>query len=150
PAYPFSYSFVDQKFAKKFQEQEQTASLAFTFSLLAIIISCLGLFGLASYIAETRTKEIGVRKVLGASVLGIGTMLSKDFVKLVLLAIVIAIPVAWWAMNGWLSDFTYRIDLKWWFFGIAGGLAVMIALLTVSTQAIKGAMANPVDSLRDE
>lgn len=150
PAYPFSYSFVDQKFAEKFKEQEQTASLAFIFSLLAIIISCLGLFGLASYIAETRTKEIGVRKVLGASVLGIGTMLSKDFVKLVLLAIVIAIPVAWWAMNGWLSDFTYRIDLKWWFFGIAGGLAVMIALLTVSTQAIKAAMTNPVDSLKDE
>ncbi len=150
PAYPFSYSFVDQKFAKKFKEQEQTASLSFIFSLLAIFISCLGLFGLASYIAETRTKEIGVRKVLGASVVGIGTMLSKDFVKLVLLAIVIAIPIAWYAMNKWLADFSYRIDIKWWVFGLAGGLAVIIALLTVSTQAIKAAMANPVDSLRDE
>lgn len=150
PAYPFSYSFVDQKFAEKFKKQEQTASLSFIFSFLAILISCLGLFGLASYIAETRTKEIGVRKVLGASVLGISSMLSKDFVKLVLLAIVIAIPVAWYVMNNWLADFAYRIDLKWWVFALAGGLAIVIALLTVSTQAIKAAMANPVESLRDE
>lgn len=150
PSYPFSYSFVDQKFAEKFKTQEQTASLSFIFSSLAIVISCLGLFGLASYIAETRTKEIGVRKVLGASVLGIGTMLSKDFVKLVLLSIVIAIPIAWYLMHNWLADFSYRVDLKWWVFALAGGLAIMIALLTVSTQAIKAAMANPVDSLRDE
>lgn len=150
PEYPFTYSFVDQNFAKKFKDQKQTASLALLFSLLAIVISCLGLFGLASYIAETRTKEIGVRKVLGASVLGISSMLSKDFVKLVLFAILIATPVAWWAMNKWLNDFAYRIDLKWPVFALAGGLAIVIALLTVSTQAIKAAMANPVESLRDE
>ncbi len=150
PAYPFSYRFVDQQYAEKFKDQEQMASLSFIFSLLAISISCLGLFGLASYIAETRIKEIGVRKVLGASVLGIVRLLSKDFVKLVLIAIVIASPIAWWAMNKWLENFAYRIDIQWWMFAIAGLMAVAIALLTVAGQAIRAAIANPVDSLRDE
>lgn len=150
PAYPFSYQFVDQQYAKKFSDQEQMASLSFIFSLLAISISCLGLFGLASYIAETRTKEIGIRKVLGASVSGIVGLLSKDFVKLVGVAVVIASPVAWWAMSNWLEDFAYRIEIQWWMFAIAGLAAVLIALLTVSGQAIKAALANPVESLRDE
>ncbi|NGM66428.1 ABC transporter permease [Sphingobacterium sp. SGR-19] len=150
PAYPFSYSFVDEEYAKKFHDQRQMASLSFIFSMLAIAISCLGLFGLASYIAETRTKEIGIRKVLGASVWGISGMLSKDFVKLMILAILLASPIAWWVMNKWLEDFSYRIAISWWVFVAAGAAAIAIALFTVSTQAIKAARANPVDSLRDE
>jgi len=150
PAYPFSYSFVDEEYAKKFQDQQQMAFLSFTFSMLAIAISCLGLFGLASYIAETRKKEIGIRKVLGASIWGISGMLSKDFVKLVMLAILLASPVAWWAMNKWLEDFSYRIAISWWVFVAAGAASVAIAVLTISGQAIRAARANPVDSLRDE
>ncbi len=150
PAYPFNYSFVDEEYAKKFHDQQQTVSLSFIFSMLAIAISCLGLFGLASYIAETRIKEIGIRKVLGASVWEISSMLSKDFIKLVFLAIVLASPVAWWAMHNWLEDFSYRIAISWWVFIWAGAAAIAIALFTVSTQAIKAARANPVDSLRDE
>ncbi|WP_028298025.1 ABC transporter permease [Olivibacter sitiensis] len=150
PAYPFNYHFVDQRYAEKFKDQQQTASLSFIFSLLAIFISCLGLLGLASYIAETRIKEIGIRKVLGASVSGIATLLTKDFVKLVLIAIIIASPIAWWAMSKWLEDFAYRIDIEWWMFALAGFAAIVIALLTVSGQAIRAAIANPVDSLRDE
>lgn len=150
PAYPFYYKFVDQQYAKKFHDEQQMGTLAFIFSLLAIFISCLGLFGLASYIAESRIKEIGIRKVLGASVTGICTMLSKDFVKLVVISLVLASPIAWWAMNKWLENFTYRIDMQWWMLVIAGGLATSIALITVSTQSIKAAWKNPVDSLRDE
>lgn len=150
PSYPFSYKFVDEQYAQKFHEQEQMGSLAFIFSMLAIFISCLGLFGLASYIAETRIKEIGIRKLLGASVTGISTMLSKDFIKLVIISLLLAAPIAWWAMNRWLEDFTYRIHMQWWIVAIAGGTAVFIALFTVSTQAIRAARANPVESLRDE
>ncbi len=150
PAYPFDFKFVDQRFAAKFNDQQQTGQLTFIFSALAIAISCLGLFGLIAFIAETRIKEIGIRKVLGASVPGIVMMLSKDFVKLVLLALVIAAPIAWWAMNNWLADFTYRIDLVWWMFAWAGLAAVLITVLTVSGQALRAAMANPVDSLRNE
>lgn len=150
PAYPFTYNFVDQRYAEKFREQEQMAILALVFSLLAIFISCLGLFGLASYIAETRTKEIGIRKVLGASVIGISTMLSKDFIKLVVIAIVLAIPVVWWTMNNWLNDFSYRIELQWWMLVLSGGIAITIALLTVSMQAMRAARVNPVNSIKDE
>ncbi|MGJ1437026.1 ABC transporter permease [Sphingobacterium siyangense] len=150
PAYPFEYQFVDQKFAAKFKDQQQTAQLAFIFSGLAIFISCLGLFGLASYIAELKTKEIGIRKVLGASVTGITAMLSKDFVKLVIISILIASPIAWWAMNKWLQDFSYRIEIQWWFFALAGISALFVAFFTVSTQAIKAANSNPVKTLRDE
>lgn len=150
PSYPFSYKFVDEQYAQKFHEQKQMGTLALVFSLLAIFISCLGLFGLVSYIAETRIKEIGIRKVLGASVAGITTMLSKDFIKLVVISLLLASPIAWWAMNKWLNDFTYRIDMQWWMPAIAGGLAIMIALLTISAQSIRAARANPVDSLRDE
>ncbi|MBD1423469.1 ABC transporter permease [Sphingobacterium chuzhouense] len=150
PAYPFSYKFVDEQYAQKFHEQEQMGTLAFVFSLLAIFISCLGLFGLASYITETRIKEIGIRKVLGASVTGISTMLSKDFIKLVLISLLLASPISWWAMNKWLDDYTYRINMQWWMLALAGGTAIIIALLTVSTQAIRAARTNPVNSLRDE
>ncbi|WP_293879644.1 MULTISPECIES: ABC transporter permease [unclassified Sphingobacterium] len=150
PAYPFEYKFVDQQFASKFGDQQQTAKLAFIFSLLAISISCLGLFGLASYMAELKTKEIGIRKVLGASVSGITAMLSRDFVKLVVIAILIASPLAWWAMNKWLQDFSYRIEIQWWTFGFAGASAILIALITVSSQAIRAASSNPVKTLRDE
>lgn len=150
PAYPFEYKFVDQQFAIKFKEQQQTAQLALIFSGLAIFISCLGLLGLASYIAELRTKEIGIRKVLGASVTGITAMLSRDFVKLVLIAILLASPIAWWTMNKWLEDFSYRIEIQWWIFAVAGIAALTIAILTVSTQAIRAANTNPVKTLRDE
>jgi len=150
PAYPFEYQFVDHKFATKFKDQQQTAQLAFIFSGLAIFISCLGLFGLASYIAELRTKEIGIRKVLGASVSGITAMLSKDFVKLVIISILIASPIAWWAMNKWLQDFSYRIEIHWWIFALAGIAALLVAFVTVSSQAIRAANLNPVKTLRDE
>lgn len=118
--------------------------------MLAIFISCLGLFGLASFVAETRVKEIGIRKVLGASVAGISAMLSRDFIKLVLLALLLGSPIAWWAMNNWLDDFAYRIEVQWWIFALAGVLALLIAIVTVSSQAIKAAVVNPVDSLRNE
>ncbi|PRD52710.1 ABC transporter permease [Sphingobacterium gobiense] len=150
PAYPFSYRFVDEQYTQKFHKQKQMGTLALVFSLLAIFISCLGLFGLASYIAETRMKEIGIRKVLGASVTGISTMLSGDFVKLVIISLLLASPIAWWAMNNWLEDYTYRIDMQWWILALGGGIAVVIALFTVSTQAIQAARTNPVDSLRNE
>jgi putative ABC transport system permease protein len=117
---------------------------------MAIIIACLGLFGLISFAAEQRTKEIGIRKVLGASVANLVSLLSRDFLKLVAMANVIAWPVAWFAMNKWLENFAYRIDIGWWVFVLAGGLALLIALVTVSTQAIKAALANPVESLRYE
>ncbi|MBC8153538.1 MAG: FtsX-like permease family protein, partial [Bacteroidetes bacterium] len=120
------------------------------FSGIAILISCLGLFGLAAFTAEQRTKEIGVRKVLGASVSSIVALLSKDFLKLVLIAIVVASPIAWFAMNRWLQDFAYKIDIEWWVFALAGLLAVGIALLTVSFQSVKAALMNPVKSLKSE
>jgi putative ABC transport system permease protein len=120
------------------------------FSALAISIACLGLFGLAVYTAEQRTKEIGIRKVVGASMASVAALLSKDFVKLVLVANLVAWPIAWYAMNRWLQGFAYRVEIGWWIFALAGGLALMIALLTISTQAIKAALANPVEALRYE
>ena len=120
------------------------------FAILAIIIGCVGLFGLSAYTASQRIKEIGIRKVLGASVPDITKMLSKDFLKLVLIAIVVASPLAWWVMNKWLQDFAYRIQISWWVFAAAGAAALVIAMLTVSFQAIKAAIANPVKSLRTE
>ena len=119
-------------------------------ALMTILIACLGLLGLATYAAEQRIKEIGIRKVLGASVTSIVSMLSKDFLKLVIVAAVIAFPVAWWAMNNWLQDFAYRTSIQWWIFAVAGIAALLIALCTVSFQAIKAALANPVKSLRTE
>jgi putative ABC transport system permease protein len=118
--------------------------------MLAILIACLGLFGLATYMAEQRTKEIGVRKVLGASVQNIATMLSREFVVLVLIAALIAFPLAWWAMHNWLQDFAFRVNIGWWVFALAAFIAFLIAVITVSFQAIRAAVANPVESLRDE
>ena len=150
PDYPFTYKFVDQQIALKVKDQDQMAKLTLSFSLLAIFISCLGLFGLASYIAETRIKEIGVRKVLGASIASISMLLSKDLIKLVAISLFIATPIAWWAVNNWLADFSYRIQVQWWMFALAGCIALLVALFTVSSLAIRAARANPINSLRDE
>lgn len=148
--YPFEYRFVDEEYARKFEDEKRIATLSGLFAGLTIFISCLGLFGLAIYMAESRVKEIGVRKVLGASVTGLAALLSKDFLMLVLIAFALASPVAWWAMHTWLSDYPYRISIQWWVFAMAGLLSVMIALVTVSYQAIRAALANPVKSLRTE
>ncbi len=150
PAYPFEYKFVDEQFNEMFQNEMLVSKLSRVFAALAIIISCLGLFGLAAYTAERRTKEIGIRKVLGASVEGLASLLSKDFIKLVSTSCIIAFPVAWWIMQNWLQDYAYRIQISWWIFIAAGFLAILIALITVSFQAIKAAIANPVKSLRTE
>ncbi|MFI5162688.1 MAG: ABC transporter permease [Sphingobacteriales bacterium] len=150
PSYPFNYQFVDQEYRQKFNDQQQTGKLSAIFAGLTILISCLGLFGLASYMAENRAKEIGIRKVLGASVAGITQMLTKEFVSLVIIAIAIAIPVSWWAMNKWLQDFTYRIHIGWLTFALAGLSAIVIAVLTVSFQSIKAALANPADIIKAE
>lgn len=150
PNYPVDYSFVDEVYAQKFAQQERTGTLTTIFSTLAVFIACLGLLGLITNSVQQHSKEIGIRKVLGASVASIVQLLSKEFVKLVFVAILIASPIAWWAMNSWLQGFSYRIAIEWWVFVLAGMMAVSIALLTVSYQAIKAAIANPVDSLRDE
>ncbi len=150
PLYPFEYKFVDDQFNQMFLSEMLISKLSRVFAALAILISCLGLFGLAAYTAERRTKEIGVRKVLGAGVSEIAALLSKDFLKLVLGACVIAFPVAWLVMHNWLQNYQYRITIGWWIFVIAGFVAILIALITVSFQAIKAAVANPVESLRAE
>jgi putative ABC transport system permease protein len=150
PSFPFEYHFVDEEYAKKFSDQELVAKLAALFAGLTIFISCLGLFGLASYMAENRIKEVGVRKILGASVINITALLSADFVKLVATAILISAPIAWYAMKTWLQGFEYRVQINWWVFVFAGLLAIFIALCTVSFQAIRAAVANPVNSLRSE
>lgn len=150
PDLPFEYKFVDEEYAAKFASEERVGKLAGVFTGLAILISCLGLFGLASFMAEQRTKEIGVRKVLGASVASLWRLLSKDFVVLVLIALLIASPLAWYFMDVWLQKYTYRTDLAWWVFVSAGVGAIVITLLTVSFQAIKAALMNPVKSLRSE
>jgi putative ABC transport system permease protein len=150
PGYPFNYVFVDDEFDRLFRNEMLIGKLSRIFALLAIVITCLGLFGLAAYTAERRTKEIGVRKVLGASVAGIAGLISKEFVKLVIISAVIAFPVAWWLMNNWLQDYAYRVQLSWWVFVLAPALAIVIAVLTISFQAIKAALANPVRALRTE
>ena len=150
PTDPFSYSFLDERYDKQYRADERFGQVFGFFTLMAVLVACLGLFGLATFTAEQRTKEIGVRKVLGASVGNIIGLLSKDFLKLVLIAIVIASPIAWYAMNRWLQDFAYRTDIHWWVFLLAGGLTVLIALLTVSFQSVKAALMNPVKSLRSE
>lgn len=150
PDYPFDYVFADESYANKFKEAQRTGTLASLFAGLTIFISCLGLFGLATYMAESRIKEIGVRKVLGASVMGITALLSKDFLKLVVISFVIASPIAWYAMNKWLDEYSYRINVEWWVFVLAGLLSVFIAIITVSYQAISAARSNPVKSLRTE
>ena len=147
---PFTYAFMDDLFNKTYATEQKTGSILNIFSVLTIFVACLGLFGLVTYTAEQRTKEIGIRKVLGASVTQVTQMLSKEFLKLVFIASCIAIPVAWWAMNKWLQSFAYRIHISWWVFLIAGFVALLIALVTVSFQAIKAAIGNPVKSLRTE
>ncbi len=150
PDQPFAYSFLDERFSNMYRAEQKVGDVFSVFAGLAIFTACLGLFGLASFMAEQRTKEVGIRKVLGATAVNVTALLSKDFVKLVLVANLIAWPVAWYAMNRWLQDFAYRINISWWIFALAGGLALLIALLTVSTQAIKAALANPVEALRYE
>ena len=150
PGFPFRYYFTDDEIAKNYKAEYTVSKLSRYFAFLAIFISCLGLFGLVTFTAEQKTKEIGIRKVLGASVTGIVRMLSKEFLMLVLIASVIALPVAWWMMHKWLMDFEYRINIGWWVFVVAGVTALLIALLTISFQSIKAAVANPVKSLRTE
>jgi putative ABC transport system permease protein len=150
PGVPFSYRFLDDSFNEMYQSEQQVGKISIIFSILAILISCLGMFGLATFIAEQRTKEIGIRKVLGASVQGIAGLLSADFLKLVAIAFLLAAPFAWWIMNKWLQDFVYRVSFSWWIFLAAGLAAFLIALATVSSQALRAAMANPVRSLKTE
>ncbi|MBO9634011.1 MAG: ABC transporter permease [Chitinophagaceae bacterium] len=150
PQQPLRFSFMDEDFNRIYEAEQRTGKISLAFSLLAVLIACLGLFGLAAYAAEQRTKEIGIRKVLGASVTGIVQMLSKDFLKLVILATLIAFPFAWWAMDRWLQHFAYRSDISWWIFAGTAGITLMIAILTVSFQAIRAALLNPVKSLRNE
>jgi len=150
PAQPFEYQFVDEEYAKKFGDEERIGKLASSFASLAIFISCLGLFGMASFVAEQRVKEIGVRKVLGASVFNLWGMLSKDFVVLIFISLLIASPIAYYFMHNWLQNYQYRSDVAWWIFAVTGVGAMTITLLTISYQSIKAALANPVKSLRSE
>ncbi len=150
PGRPFRYSFLDETFSKLYQSEKQFNKVVLYITILAIIIACMGLFGLTAFMIERRTKEIGIRKVIGASATSIVTLLSKDFIKLVAVSILIASPIAWYAMNNWLQHFAYRTQISWWIFIVAGAAAILIALITISFQAIKAAFANPVKSLRTE
>ncbi len=147
---PFTYNFMDDLYNKTYSAEQKTGTILNIFTWLTILVACLGLFGLATYTAEQRTKEIGIRKVLGASVTQVTQMLSKDFIRLVIIACIIAFPLSFWAMNKWLENFAYRINMSWWMFALAGFAALFIAVFTVSFQAIKAAIANPVASLRSE
>ncbi len=150
PDYPVNFKFLDKTVDNLYQSIKHTWYLFEAFAFLAILISCLGLFGLASYMIEIRTKEIGIRKTLGASVRGVVLLLSKEFVKWVILASFIALPVAYYFMSKWLQSFAYKIELTWWMFALAGGIALVIALATIGFQTVKAATANPVKSLRYE
>jgi len=150
PAYPFSYGFLDQDLANLYKGEQRMGSLFNVFAILAIFISCMGLYGLSAFMAEQRTKEIGVRKVLGASVFNIVHLLSTGFTRLILIAVVIAVPIAWFAINSWLKSFAYRVNADWLIFLIASIAALAIAWITVSYESIKAAVANPVKSLRTE
>ena len=150
PSSPFEYQFTDEEYAKKFSDEQRVGNLATLFTILAIFISCLGLFGLAAFVAEQRKKEIGVRKGLGATVFNLWQMLSKEFALLVLISCIIAVPVAWYYLNQWLQDYDYKTDISWWVLILACGGALIVTIITVSFQAIKAAIANPVKSLRTE
>ena len=150
PAFPFTYSFSDEEYQKLYENEQVVGKLSNAFAGLAIFISCLGLLGLIMFTAEQRTKEIGVRRVLGASVQNILQLLSADLLLLVFIAMLIATPIAWWAMHNWLNDYTYKVDISWWTFAVAAGIVVLITLITISFQSIKAAIANPVKSLRTE
>jgi putative ABC transport system permease protein len=146
----FSYYFVDEQFASLYSSEQRTGKIFTSFAVVAVIIAGLGLFGLAAFMIKQRVREIGIRKVLGASSVNITAMLSVDFLRLVLIAIIIAFPLTWFAMHKWLQDFAYRIDIQWWIFIVAGIVALLIAFITISFQSIKAALANPVKSLRSE
>ena len=148
--YPFEYFMLDDDFNLQYKSETNLARLISLFSVLTILVACLGLFGLTAYITMKRTREIGIRKVLGATTGSVAAMLSQDFIKLVAIAIVISVPATWWMMSTWLEDFAYRINMPVWAFAVAGLSALLIAMLTVSFQAIKAAMVNPVKSLRSE
>jgi ABC-type antimicrobial peptide transport system permease subunit len=150
PGFTFEYQFQDQEYAKLYAAEQRVASLSFYFASMAILISCLGLFGLATFTAERRTKEIGIRKVMGSSATNIVLLLSADFTKMVLLSIVIALPVSYWLLDMWLQRFAFHIELGSWYFVLAGLIALVTAWLTVASQAIKAANLNPVSCLRDQ
>ncbi|UWX54669.1 hypothetical protein NYZ99_17750 [Maribacter litopenaei] len=150
PYAPFEYTFVNDGVQKLFEEEQKLGEISLTFTILAIFISCLGLFGLVSYVAEQKKKEIGIRKVLGASINSVVQLLTKDFLKLVLIAFIIATPIAYYFMQQWLEGYTYSIEIRWWVFALAGGFALIITFLTVGFQSLKSAIANPVKSLRTE
>jgi putative ABC transport system permease protein len=150
PSTPFVYSFLDQDFQHNYEKEQRQSGIVLSFTGIAILVACLGLFGLAAFSAEQRKKEIGVRKVLGASVASVTTLLSKEFLVLIIIAILIASPIAWWAMNSWLQNFAYKIQISWWMFAAAAFLSILIALTTVSFHAIRAALANPAKSLRTE
>jgi ABC-type antimicrobial peptide transport system permease subunit len=150
PNLPFNYLFNDEEYAKKFADEQRIGSLATVFAVLAIFISCLGLFGLASFVAEQRKKEIGLRKVLGASTYNLWQMLSREFALLVIISCLIAIPIAWYYLNNWLLQYDYRTSISAWIFLASGVGVLIITLITVSFQAIKAALANPVNGLRSE
>jgi putative ABC transport system permease protein len=150
PETPYDYTFIDTNFERLYEAEQRQESIFTAFAIIAILIACLGLFGLSAFTISQRVKEIGIRKVLGASIGSIVTLLSKDFLKLVIIAAVIAFPVAWYAMHSWLQDFAYRITIPWWIFLIAGVIAALIALATISFQSIRAALANPVKNLRTE
>ena len=147
---PFEYTFIDQQVQKLFEEEQRLASISIVFTVLAILISCLGLFGLVSYLAEQKKREIGIRKVLGASINSVVNLLTKDFIKLIVIAFIVAFPLSFYFMNNWLESFTYKIDIQWWVFALAGIFALAVTLLTVGFQSLKSARANPVKSLRTE
>lgn len=150
PDYPFTYTFVDEDYDRLYRAEQRTGVLFNVFAVVAISISCLGLLGLATYTAQMKKREVGIRKVLGASVARITTILARDFLSLVIIALIIAVPIAWWAMHNWLQDFAYRIHLSWWIFVAGGAAALLIALMTVTIQAVRAALANPVNTLKEE
>jgi len=147
---PLQYNFIEDEIAKQYGSEQKMEGIFYGFAGLSLVIACLGLFGLSTFVVQRKTKEIGIRKVLGANIPGIVGLLSKDFLRLVLISMVIATPLAWYFMNNWLQDFAYRIHIEWWVFVAAGIIAVFIALVTVSIQSIKAAIVNPVKSLRTE
>ncbi|MEM6698518.1 MAG: FtsX-like permease family protein, partial [Bacteroidota bacterium] len=150
PGNTFSHQFLDENFQQLYEADLRFGKILSFFTLLTILIACLGLFGLVSYSTFLRTKEIGIRKVLGASTVSITALLSKDFLKLVIIATLTATPLAWYFMQQWLAEFAYRIDMQWWIFAISGLLAIGVALLTISAQSVKAALANPIKSLRND
>ena len=150
PETPYEYTFLDENYNKLYESEQKQASIFTIFAFVAIFIACLGLFGLSAFTISQRLKEIGIRKVLGASTDSIVTLLSKDFLLLVIIAAIISFPIAWFGMNRWLQDFAYRIDIPWWAFILAAFVAAITAIGTVSIQAIKAALSNPVKSLRSE